>query len=212
MLLTTADALNPPEDAPSSSSKVGSGHLGTAVTVFSPTSEPASTTSPREGQRKADSAAHLSASGASGVTTRTVGKEGDDPYWVVVVVLIAVVLIITLAASFPYVSKVSRQQCKQSSCRQLSVVLRESIDPSVRACDNFYRHVCNGWVAKARRGRTRKPFQIRRINKYEEQRLGNEKPESMHDDLDAPSTLRQTADACPRASYTVSTRTYREPN
>ncbi|KAH6941010.1 hypothetical protein HPB50_012031 [Hyalomma asiaticum] len=73
MLLTTADALNPPEDAPSSSSK--------------------------------DSAAHLSASGASGVTTRTVGKEGDDPYWVVVVVLIAVVLIITLAASFPYVSK-----------------------------------------------------------------------------------------------------------
>ncbi|KAL1480028.1 hypothetical protein MTO96_051378, partial [Rhipicephalus appendiculatus] len=40
----------------------------------------------------------------SGVTIRTVSQDTGDPYWVVVVVLIATLLIVTLAASFPYVS------------------------------------------------------------------------------------------------------------
>ncbi|KAH7935729.1 hypothetical protein HPB52_012972 [Rhipicephalus sanguineus] len=105
MLLTTAEALDAPEGSPSTSNTVGRADGVTTATALSPASEAAFTASPKQSQRKADSGAHFSASAASGVTTRTVSQEAGDPYWVLVVVLTAAVLIVTLAASFPYVSK-----------------------------------------------------------------------------------------------------------
>ncbi|KAL1445722.1 hypothetical protein MTO96_029040 [Rhipicephalus appendiculatus] len=54
MLLTTAEALNTPEGAPSDSNVVGWADGGAAATALSPTSEPSLTASPKESQRKAD--------------------------------------------------------------------------------------------------------------------------------------------------------------